>query len=201
MPAEYGVYKTPSPDGDKEGDNYHVRLISGGTITTKKFAKEIEVSTSMTKGDVKGLLASISQLLSGYLADGKRVHIEGLGYFQLAITAPAFKDPSKMRGDYIRVKGINFFPEKELMDNFKDINFKKATNKKHSDKLTNKDIENLLSNYFKSHSYMKRADFQYLCGFTKTTALRHIRILVNNNILKANGNRNSPLYEKGEKLK
>lgn len=82
MPIEYAIYEKPSQGENEEGNNYHVRLVPGGTITTKKFAKEIEVSTSMTKGDVTKMFSIISQLLSQYLSDGKRVHIEGLGYFK-----------------------------------------------------------------------------------------------------------------------
>lgn len=106
-----------------------------------------------------------------------------------------------MRGDYIRVKGINFFPEKQLMYTFQGITFKRTNVKKQSDKLTEKEIENLLSNYFKDRSYMKRTDFQYICGFTKSTILRQIWILLGKNILKVSGNRNAPIYEKGEELK
>lgn len=197
MPIEYDVYQTPSPTNSEEA-NFHVRIVPKETITSDKFAKEIEYGSSLTVGDIDAALSSISQMVATHLSRGNRVHIEGLGYLQLAITAPTLSDPSKMRADHIRVKGINFQPDKKLLDKIKKIEFKRVSNKRHSANLSDDEVKAIIANHLQNSSFITRQEFQHLCNSTKTLTINRLNALIANKTIKKEGNRNSPVYVKGE---
>jgi len=200
MAIEYDVYPTPSSSskGEEDEKSYHVRLVKKRSVTTKNLSEQIEFGTSMTRADVESVLTSLSYLLANRLADGCRIHIDGIGYFQLAITAPAIKDPAKVRGEHISLKGINFQPDKKLIKQLGILKFRRSKSGQHSEKLSDDEVVSLLADYFQDHSFITRLDFQFSCGFTKAMALRRINALMDRKKLAMSGSGHSPVYVKGE---
>ncbi|GCB34222.1 hypothetical protein KGMB02408_11670 [Bacteroides faecalis] len=60
--------------------------------------------------------------------------------------------------------------------------------------LTNEEIDQRLTKYFKTHQFMRRCDFQSLCGMARSTAMRHIRRLREEGKLKNEGGVMQPIY-------
>ena len=60
--------------------------------------------------------------------------------------------------------------------------------------LTNEEIDLQLTKYFRTHPFMRRYDFQYLCGMARSTAMRHIRRLRDEGKLKNMGGAMQPIY-------
>lgn len=63
--------------------------------------------------------------------------------------------------------------------------------------LTNEEIDLQLTKYFRTHPFMRRHDFQYLCGMARSTAMRHIRRLRDEGKLKNMGGAMQPIYVPG----
>ncbi len=80
MAAKYDFYKTPVSKDSMKRPRFHARIVSSGTIDTDDLAKRIHGRCTVTPADVAAVLISLSEVTAEYLREGKRVHIDGLGY-------------------------------------------------------------------------------------------------------------------------
>lgn len=194
MAIKYDMYVTPNPTDEEVETTYYAKVIHRDTITTGELAKKIERESSLTDGDIMGVLTSLSYHLADCLLQGDRVHIEGVGFFQLSVTAPTIADPDKMRGDYIRVRTIKFLPEKKLKTALTGVTFERVHTGKHSPEYSDEEMLGLLDEYFDDHQFILRSELEQLCGFTKSTALKMLKMLVEKGVLKKEGTRVCPVY-------
>ena len=71
-----------------------------------------------------GMFENLTLLISEALKEGNTVTIDGLGTF--SVTAQPNRDveePSKIRAESIKLKGIGFKPSPKLKDRLSDIEF------------------------------------------------------------------------------
>lgn len=195
MAVKYDLYKTPRPTAEPDA-GYHVRAMHMETVTTHEIARRIEHDTALTEGDVKNVLVSLSHYLVDCLQNGKRMHIEGTGYFSLAIEAPTVASPHDMRAERIRVKGINYRPDKQVKTKLASTKFEREKEKSHSETLSDEEVRLRITDYFTDHAYMRRKDFERLCGFTRTTAIRRLNTLLDEGFLIRDGVRAEAVYIK-----
>lgn len=106
------------------------------------------------------MLISLSEVTAEYLREGKRVHIDGLGYLQVTLQCPAVQSTHEIRAESIRFKSVAFRPEVELKDSLKTMTLERAKYKSHSRQLEPDRIDQLLASYFAEHEYMTRVAFQ-----------------------------------------
>jgi len=196
MTARYDLYESPNPDNNTGKRNIHARLVTDGTVNSEEIAEKIEYSSTLTIGDVKAVLSALSHHVSELLSQGKRVHLEGLGYFQMTLSCPPVKTIKEVKGDQITCKSVAFRPEKTLKNKLQATKFLRSEKRNiHSPKHKEKKILALLNEHFKEHHYITRAGFEKLSGFTKTTANSHLARLVESDILKKEGFPHHPFYE------
>ena len=62
MAIQFELYKTPRPKDEEDKEVYHARVVNFQHIDTDYLAKEIQIATSLTEGDVKSVLESLSHL-------------------------------------------------------------------------------------------------------------------------------------------
>ena len=74
------------------------------------------------------------------------------------------------------------------------VHVERSKLRNHSASLSNEKIDKLLTNYFNDKPMLTRIDFQRLCGFTSTTAARHIKRLKEEKKLQNINTRQSPVY-------
>lgn len=188
--------------GRKEGQKrFHVRVANNSaTITFKEVCKSICNDTSATEADVKSVTESLSHLLSSHLSEGRSVHLEGIGYFSVAISAPTFDDPKELHANQLKLRTVDFKPDKELMgDISKDLHFHKANKGERSVELTDYAIRRLLTDYFENHQCITAQEFRMLFNQTKSTAYRRLKELCKGPrpILKRMGGARSSVYVMG----
>ena len=171
MAAKYDFYKTPVSKDSMKRPRFHARIVSSGTIDTDDLAKRIHGRCTVTPADVAAVLISLSEVTAEYLREGKRVHIDGLGYLQVTLQCPAVQSTHEIRAESIRFKSVAFRPEVELKDSLKTMTLERAKYKSHSRQLGPERIDQLLASYFAEHEYMTRVAFQRLCGLTSSTAV------------------------------
>lgn len=114
MAAKYDFYKTPVSKDSTKRPRFHARIVSSGTIDTDDLAKRIHGRCTVTPADVAAVLISLSEVTAEYLREGKRVHIDGLGYLQVTLQCPAVQSTHEIRAESIRFKSVAFRPEVEL---------------------------------------------------------------------------------------
>lgn len=65
MAIQFELYKTPRPKDEEDKEVYHARVVNFQHIDTDYLAKEIQIATSLTEGDVKSVLESLSHFMGG----------------------------------------------------------------------------------------------------------------------------------------
>ena len=132
------------------------------------------------------------------LADGKQVHLDGIGYFRPCLTST---EPvtigTKRKATKVKLKSIQFRADQTLKNEFGILKVKSLKGGLDFSQPTNEEIDRKLTKYFQTHQFMRRYDFQNLCGMARSTAMRHIRRLRDEGKLKNEGGAMQPIYVPG----
>jgi len=196
MALHYDLYENPLPDG-KRRKRLHARVVTQGTTSTDDLIYLIHNRCSLTPGDVKAALSELADVMEHELSYGRRVHLEGLGYFQLTLEMPPVREAKDIRGGSIHVKSIAFRPEVEFKERFQSLDLRRVREKNHSSACSEEKMDRLLRNFFESHPHITSREFRSLCGLTRSTAQRRLRQLVNEGKLRKIGHHKAPLYVMG----
>ncbi len=197
MAIAFDWYKNPKPtDNQEEETTLHPRIHLNGSTTTAELRRYIEEACSLTGPDVSAVLDALSHFLGRALSDGKLVHLDGIGYFRpiLGVDGKVTMD-TKRKSTKVKLKGIDFRADKALRSEmgYLKVNPLKQHNPLQKT-LTEKEISTRLENYFNTHDFMTRSDFQSLCGMARSTATRYIRWLCEEGKLENRGMQKQPIY-------
>lgn len=194
MAAQFEFYRTPRPKERGESEQYHARLVNFQHIDTDYLAEEIHSATSLTVPDVKAVLESLSHFMGNRLKEGQRIHLEGLGYFQITLKCTETITSPKAYANKVAFKAIGFKADKKLKSELGGMRIERSKFRPHSAKRSETTIDKMLTTYFSTNRILTRSDFQKLCGFTRITACRQIKLLVNEKKLKNINSKNQPIY-------
>ena len=196
MAIKYDIYASPVPSGSQREPNYHARVVGSRTVDMQEVIDHIHGRCTLTKGDLKAAFAELSEEIVNCLCHGDTIHIEEIGYFSLSLSAPSDLQPKSKRRPDIGIKSINFRPDIHLKNKMEErATFERATHKSHSTPMNIYEIDALLNDYFYEHPHLTRVQFQRLCGFTTSTAQRHLRRLVEEGRIRNIHTSQHPLYE------
>ena len=195
MAIQFELYKSPNPKDEEDKELYHARVVNFQHIDTDYLAKEIQQATSLTEGDVKAVLESLSHFMGSRLREGERVHLDGIGYFQVKLNSLEPITSPKLKANQIKLKAnISFKADIKLKKSVSVVHLERSKLKRHSASRSNEEVDKLLTNYFSNNSILTRPDFQGLCNFTATTAARHIRRLKEEKKLQNINTYYNPIY-------
>jgi predicted histone-like DNA-binding protein len=195
MPVFYDFYPTPNPNEGEE-TQYHPRTVTNGTCSTAELAARIQQGTTLNAAEVRAVLAILSQYFITAFTESRRVHLEGIGYFQLTLEGPPTTNPKQYRAENIHPKGVSFRPDRLLKQSIRELNFEieRVRTKRHSALRTEEEIDDILATYFTTHEFLTASTFCVLCGFTRTTAHRHLKRLLAAHKLQNVARASNPLY-------
>lgn len=195
MAIQFELYKTPHPKDEEGKETYHARVVNFQHIDTDYLAKEIQIATSLTEGDVKSVLDSLSHFMGDRLREGESVHLDGIGYFQIKLNSKEPITSPKLKANQIKLKAnISFKADIKLKKSVSVVHLERSKLKPHSASRSDEEVDKLLTNYFSNNPILTRSDFQRLCGFTPTTAARHIKRLKEEKKLKNIHTYYNPIY-------
>lgn len=195
MPIQYEFYRTPNPDQKTKKKRYHARVVPCGIVTTDKLAEEIHKESTLTKTDVKAVLMSLADKLAEHLGEGRKVHLEGIGYFQVNLHCKEeVRSISGVRSENIAFKSVSFRSDVDLKKELRNKKIRRSKTKPHSMPLSDSAIDKKLTEHFAVHPSLIRREFQILCLQTRSTACRLINRLVEEGKLKNIGTEYSPVY-------
>ena len=195
MAILYDWYENPGESDDSEEKGLHPRIFLNGKVGTDKLCRMIHGRSSLSVGDVKNAFEMLAQICGEELREGREVHIEGLGYF-----APILRSTQKVtrstknKWSKMELKTIGFRPDARLRDELVGVKASRSKYARHSESLSEVEIDMRLKEYFADHDVMLRYDFQEVCCMTRTTANRHLRRLLEEGKLRNIGKRMQPIY-------
>ena len=186
MAILFDWYENPdSYDKSPEDKILHPRLRLNGSRSTDELRRDIQARCSLTETDVTAVLDAVSHVMGRELAEGRQVHLDGL---ERVVAA------TKRKLTKVKMAGVKFRADQKLKNEIGTIKAKALKANEHSAKLTDKEIDRRLTNYFATRPFMTRNDFQSVCGMMRTTAMRHIRRLRTEGKLKNEGTMLQPIY-------
>lgn len=194
MPIEYDFYRNPNSQGTNK-KRYHARVVSSDRISTDELAEEIQKECSLTITDVKAVLIALGDKLAKHLGEGSKVHLEGIGYFQVNLQCKEeVRTTRSVRSDNVEFKSVSYRADNELKKHLRNQKIQRSQTRIHSREMTEEEIDQKLSDYFKTHDTLTRSQFEVLCTQVKSTAHRILQKLVKDGKLKNVSTKQHPVY-------
>lgn len=200
MAILFDWFEDPQPaDKQQEEKTLHPRIKLNGSVGTDVLRRRIQARCSLTETDVSAVLDALSHIMGEELADGKQVHLDGIGYFYpcLTCTEPVTAQ-TKRKLTKVKLKAIKFRADRTLKSELGVLKVKCLKGNLDFRRLTNEEIDRRLTNYFQTHRFLRRTDFQELCGMVRSTAMRHLRRLRSEGKLENAGGLTQPIYVPSE---
>ncbi|TWV12336.1 DNA-binding protein [Bacteroidaceae bacterium HV4-6-C5C] len=189
-----------NPDSDKRGEKrYHARPVLNGRVETDELAHAIQDRCSLTEIDANAVLDAVSRVVGEHLRDGQRVHLNGLGYFQISLTCDGedILEDTKRRNTKVHIKGVNFVPDQKLRRQLGPVKFDRIK-VAHSVRVSDEEVDARVNAYLQSHDHLTRSVLQELCGIKSRTAIRQLTRLQAEGKIKNIGWKRQPVYVKCE---
>ena len=198
MSIQFDFYNTPSPEGiaNEKKARYHARVVAKQSVDTDDLVRQIHERSTLAKGDIKAVLIELRDVVKNNLLNGNNVILDGLGVYSLTLDAPKDATPTNTHAQNIAIKRIDFRADRSLRKEIMaEARFERSRTKNHSAHISIYEIDALLVDYFEENNYITRERFEKLCDFTKNTALRHLKRLVDEGRLVNTNTSRNPNYE------
>lgn len=196
MPILFDFYVSPSDSEKEEKEKYHARVVRSHTVQIDDIVNNISKRCTLSKGDIRAVLDELGDEIVYNLCEGNRVYLPGIGYFYLSLSTPKEADPKTTRSQSIGIKAVEFRADSVLKTSLENhAKFERSDIKVHSSRLNIYEIDALLEDYFHKNEFLTRIKFEKLCGFTKTTAQRHLQRLMDEGRLVNVNTRHNPIYK------
>lgn len=192
---EYDFYENPGKSSEFQKSKYHVRICHRQTVDTDNIVKAISKQCTLTPADIHAVIVALQDEIAFQLQHGKIVHLDGLCQFDISLKSRLDESSGKENGYDIVLKSVNINPDKKLTEMVrKNLCHRVKSRGKHSDSISEIEINCVLTEHFKKKSTITRAEFQNQCSITKYMACIHINRLLSEGKLKNIGYRNHPIY-------
>ena len=198
MAIKFDLFENPVKDG-VSAPRLHAKVITRDVVSTREIREAIRKKCTASPADVAAVITALNDELYENLSNGYAVHLEGIGYFSLSLKCAPDINPKYVKGDDVQVRSIKFTPDKNLINRFRSVCLEREVDDTHhSAKLDEEEMKQKLADYFKTHSFLQRRDFEQLTGFNQSKATRVIRKLLKDGVLKNAGTKYQPVYVVGE---
>ncbi len=196
MAAEYDFMKKPSSKEEAEKQPLYPRIVSKGTISSKKLINEIAEASSFTEGDLEGVLCALSNKIAYYLAEGYHVELGDMGFFSARLKARPVMDKKEIRSHSICFDNVNFRASKNFR-NKSCGNLERAKyGFRHSNNLPEESRKSRLEAYLNTHPFITRMEYSQISGLLKGKALKELNMLISEGYLKSLGKGSHKVYVK-----
>ncbi|EYA63880.1 HU family DNA-binding protein [Bacteroides fragilis] len=102
----------------KTGVYYPKAIVQGKPVETETIAKDLAKISTVSNSDVQAVLGDIAGVMHTRMAQGKSVHIKGLGYFRYTLDTVGVKNEADF--DFEKQKKavrVEFIPERSKLAN------------------------------------------------------------------------------------
>lgn len=196
MELKYDVYTIQNAEGTGEERRY-VRLQQQDPKSGNELARSIEECCTLTDSDVKAMFAVLHDYAVQEMSEGRRFCVPGLGYFSLSVELEQDSEQpdKKIRGNDIRLRGITFRPEQQLLREIgRRVSFVRSKYTSQSVKYTEEELWGKVTEYFKTTRLLTSRAMQKEFGLTQYSAQKWLNLFVAKGLLTKDGTRHSPVY-------
>ena len=123
MAILFDWYENPqSSEQQGEENALHPRLRLNGKMSTAQLRARIQKRCTLTETDVIAVLDALSHAMGEELADGKQVHLDGIGFFRpnLVSTEPV-TEKTKYKNTKVKLKGIVYRSDSRRQTSFSSL--------------------------------------------------------------------------------
>ena len=199
MYAEYDFVRRPDAKGTGEQQPLYPRIVSKGTISSKRLVEEIAEESSFTPGDIEGLLVAIERKISNYLRAGNHVQLGEIGYFSAKLKARPVMDKKEIRASSIYFDNVNFRASMRFRKNSRGFVERATMGFNHSLHLSEEVRRKRMEDFLDNHPFMTRHDYSQLAGLLKNKALAELNKLIADGILDTMGRGSHKVYVRARK--
>ena len=179
MAADYDFRRKPNEKGDGEVQPLYPRIVSKGTIDSKRLFREIAEASSFTEGDLAGIMVAFQEKVSYYLSEGYHVKLGEIGYFSSSLKARPVMDKKEIRS--VSISGTVTRAK---------FGFQESSN------LPEETRRSRLEAFLAKNHFITRREYSQITGLLKGKALRELNLLVENGVLNTRGYGNRVVYLK-----
>lgn len=200
MEIKYEVHTIENVQGTGRERQY-IRLRLHQQMSDADVEKDIQEATSLTTADVKAVMDAISKVALRELSIGNRFHLPGLGYLSLSVTnvPPSEKRDGRLTGHDIRLHGLNFRPEKQLMESLdRTVSFVRDDRSTRSARYSEQQLWTELEAYLKENRYITCTQMRHAFHLSEGTSRKWLTLFTADGRLKKGGPKNQALYFLGE---
>ena len=126
MAIEYKAIERVNPQ-DRTKKKFYASANSTGSTTAKELGTEIEQISALSGADVQSVLYLLTDLIPRHLAEGKSVHLGGLGNLRIIVSSNGEDSAEKVDVHSIKSARIVFTPSRELSKITADLHYKKLS--------------------------------------------------------------------------
>ena len=195
MAVKFEFAPVPMPSGRPKKLRYYPRVVNRRTVSTSDIVKEIEMACTLTRTDVVAVLDALNRSLVNWLKDGWRVHVDGIGFFDVSLTAPETRNPKDTRASSVKFKSVNFRADKDLRYRVAELKAERSKSGNHSARLSEVEIDMRLTEFFSENDVLVRRDIEKICQMTRVTAGRCLKRLQEEKKIKKVNCRQQPIYQ------
>ena len=115
---EFDIDSRVQPIGKREGQTvYFAKLKTQQKLTNEMVIERIVRETSLSEGDVKNALVSLSNIVCDALKLGMSVDLAELGSFRLTVPSKMMDTPEEVTvADALKTPKITFTPKQKMRD-------------------------------------------------------------------------------------
>lgn len=93
---------------------YPQAIVQGKPVETETIAKDLAKISTVSNSDVQAVLGDIAGVMHTRMAQGKSVHIKGLGYFRYTLDTVGVENPDDFNFEkQVKAVRVEFVPERE----------------------------------------------------------------------------------------
>lgn len=168
MAIKFDLFENPVKEGISS-PKLHAKVITKDVVTTREIREAIHKKCTASPADVAAVITALNDELYEKLSDGYTVHLDGIGYFSLSLKCAPDINPRYIKDDDVQVRSIKFTPDKDLINRFRNVCLEREVDDAHpSAKLDEEEMKQKLVEYFKTHAFLQRRDFEQLTGFNSS---------------------------------
>ena len=102
----------------KDAVYYPQAIVQGKPVETEVIAKDLARISTVGNSDVQAVLGDLAGVMHTRMAQGKSVHIKGLGYFRYVLDTTGVKDLKDFDFEkQVKAVRIEFIPERSKLSN------------------------------------------------------------------------------------
>ena len=199
MSIKYEIHSIENSEGTGE-ERHFARIFEQKPMAAEQLKEQIQVSCSLTKGDVEGTLSALRAMMIRELTSGNRFYIPSIGYFSLSadLDMPDGRPIDKVRAGNIRVRNIKFRPDASMLRAVKSgVRFERSEYTTKSRRYTEDELWRKIGSHIAANGFITRRVMELQFGLGQYAALKWLRHFTDKGLLVKKGAPNSPVYFAG----